>query len=1513
MRRRAAAVLAAAVLCACGTDPGRIDFRLGWPEPTGAPEQVFVRGRVRIAGGTAVVQAEPVGPIRFGSEARLDVNGVPNGDGHVFVVEVTEAADSDVVLYFGESAPFALFPGVRTRVDVALELRRPPNAGSSTTAITIEEGGIVRSPAVHLSLRSDTAVAAEVSNLAGFVGGARLIELEGLEGSDASCPPRDGRAPAGGCRYRLPWDLSVGLDEGCAGQDDCPRQVFVRYRDASGFRSGVASARTTLDTRAPELVDSTLTPAVVAATGAVFVQLNLQERILPADLQLTVESGLGTVDRLFPADDEPTSTLSFEVRPTGGRWPTERTGTRVALSARATDRAGNVTEPPIDLGFGVDAETPRITGTTVSPAVLAAGVDRFVVDFWLSEILAGDAISLRTSPIPGSDGGPTPGAARIDGNACELRGRSEAEGRHWRCAVDLSGFDLSGLNGVDLPLGIEARDDAGNVGAATASVRIDTVAPEAIEPASVSYEPGVDNALAAPRAATHGTTIRVRLRFDEPIDHVTAPPVLVAERGGARLVFTPVELTPSGGEFTVVVDRSQHEDGVYVPRVEVSDPAGNRNAAATFTTPSLSVDTTPDPLLVRQDQVSYVRALTRRPIAEPLTDAAGVVRFVRAPGPNVFTLGPADPLTPVDSLPGEVFELAGGRAPSLLQLFADPRGDTLLRQTRLRPDGRWDRAGLRLANLDAAEVWAVGLDDAGNASPAVRIDNVWIEATPNPTARGERPHAVAPSPLELLPFSVAVADTSTVPDLADGVALVREAGFEWSEPAAGPALAARNEPRVAFDRARGEAILYAGRGRTDTLRLVGRRWEEIVPETTTPPPLERYGFAYEASRGRMIMFGGSRGFGNPPTHDTWAWNGRDWAQVRTGTVGIPSARLAPALVYDPDRDRMVMFGGFVSGAPPLLDTWEFDGERWSEVRTSTSPGAPLNYALADYDRVGRRALFVTNRDRNNRTAYSTWAFDGRDWARVVPPSGHPQLSAIAFDEARGETYGFRGFPGGIDVYTLTSTVWVRTASAAVATTQNRLGTPVFYSFYDPGRRRVVLISPTSIIFPAFRSEAYEWDGRRFRRLEGGRPPPTAGGSMVYDDARGEAVLFGGNRLGGLTADIRTSDDTWLFDGSEWRQHTGSPRPSPRWEAAMGYDPIRRRVVLYGGQQDDSTLLDDTWEWDGARWAQVVTSTQPGPRSVGAMTWDPARGQLVMFGGRYLGSGNGSAFVRHADLWAWDGAVWTKLSPSADGPEVGLEPVLVADPSGAALYLVASSRRGDRTELWSWDGSTWRDLTAGVTVPPSRPVPTAVWDRRLDTLLLFGGGDTNFAYRDLWLRGPGGDWVDRSPTTLGPVARGNAHVVYDARDDKLLMFGGARVFNGLDDETWALSHPERPMVRFTVQLPTEVPRSALEEVQVRAWCGGRAPADPVAPLGADLLAWIGGSWTPLATTGADLPEPSRPGDGLMRYATRDAAEARRVLGPEHRVFVACVPSGRGERAPARVGFDSAEVLVRYRLP
>jgi hypothetical protein len=66
----------------------------------------------------------------------------------------------------------------------------------------------------------------------------------------------------------------------------------------------------------------------------------------------------------------------------------------------------------------------------------------------------------------------------------------------------------------------------------------------------------------------------------------------------------------------------------------------------------------------------------------------------------------------------------------------------------------------------------------------------------------------------------------------------------------------------------------------------------------------------------------------------------------------------------------------------------------------------------------------------------------------------------------------------------------------------------------------VLFRPASPDDASVVAQTWEYDGVSWTRIDGAvAPPPRSGGSMVYDDARGAMVLYGG----GLS-------DTWTYYG-----------------------------------------------------------------------------------------------------------------------------------------------------------------------------------------------------------------------------------------------------------------------------------------------------------------------------------------------------------------------------------------------
>ena len=112
-------------------------------------------------------------------------------------------------------------------------------------------------------------------------------------------------------------------------------------------------------------------------------------------------------------------------------------------------------------------------------------------------------------------------------------------------------------------------------------------------------------------------------------------------------------------------------------------------------------------------------------------------------------------------------------------------------------------------------------------------------------------------------------------------------------------------------------------------------------------------------------------------------------------------------------------------------------------------------------------------------------------------------------------------------------------------------------------------------------------------------------AMAFDAARGVTVMFGG-----LRDNVRLAE-TWLWDDEigQWRRVDAAASPSPRDGHAMAYDPVRQRVVLFGGQADGPTWLADTWEWDGVTWIQRSPATSPPMRAHAAMAFDPTHNKM----------------------------------------------------------------------------------------------------------------------------------------------------------------------------------------------------------------------------------------------------------------------------------------------------------------
>jgi hypothetical protein len=250
--------------------------------------------------------------------------------------------------------------------------------------------------------------------------------------------------------------------------------------------------------------------------------------------------------------------------------------------------------------------------------------------------------------------------------------------------------------------------------------------------------------------------------------------------------------------------------------------------------------------------------------------------------------------------------------------------------------------------------------------------------------------------------------------------------------------------------------------------------------------------------------------------------------------------------------------------------------------------------------------------------------------------------------------------------------------------------------YDEARERTVLFSGTT---------TYEWDGVSWETVAISGPPDRGAAAMVYDPIGKRSLLFGGYSAGGARKDL------WSWNGVTWTQLASAPPEAlGRGDFAMAFDRGRNRLVIHGGWPGGGQLLTDTLEWNPTnnswqRWA----SSPIGNRYAHRMAYDEARGEIILHGGYY--------FTNKNDTWRWNGSSWS-----------------LAGNSGPARYVFGMTYDSGRQQVilhggttccgeveypqtYTWNGTSW---SLCPVQGPARGYMNIAFDRQRDVLVLPGG-------------------------------------------------------------------------------------------------------------------------------------------------------------------------------------------------
>jgi FlgD Ig-like domain/Galactose oxidase, central domain len=186
---------------------------------------------------------------------------------------------------------------------------------------------------------------------------------------------------------------------------------------------------------------------------------------------------------------------------------------------------------------------------------------------------------------------------------------------------------------------------------------------------------------------------------------------------------------------------------------------------------------------------------------------------------------------------------------------------------------------------------------------------------------------------------------------------------------------------VIYDPLRDRAIIFGGYSAgvmNDAWALAlggATSWSMLNPVGGLAPPARSVHTAiYDAANDRMVIFGGFDGSG-PNLNDTWALtlSTPAWSELDPGTG--PSSRTAMSAIYDAPRARMLMFGGYPNG-PDLDDLWSLTlggTPAWTLLAPAGQTPVGRQDQGAVYDPVRDRMLMYGGIDAV-RGYNEVWAF-----------------------------------------------------------------------------------------------------------------------------------------------------------------------------------------------------------------------------------------------------------------------------------------------------------------------------------------------------------------------------------------------------------------------------------------------------------------------------------------------------------------------------------------------------------
>jgi uncharacterized repeat protein (TIGR02543 family) len=301
-----------------------------------------------------------------------------------------------------------------------------------------------------------------------------------------------------------------------------------------------------------------------------------------------------------------------------------------------------------------------------------------------------------------------------------------------------------------------------------------------------------------------------------------------------------------------------------------------------------------------------------------------------------------------------------------------------------------------------------------------------------------------------------------------------------------------------------------------------------------------------------------------------------------------------------------------------------------------------------------------------------------------------------------------------------------------------------------------------------------------------QPQARDGSAGIWDPVRHRMIISGGT-MGYFVA----NSDLWsltLGGAPAWTLLLD--RAGDIADRIGFYDPVRDRMLVFGGHSPDfgngtgGAPNMDTWAVSltgTPTWTQIVTTHAPPARRDPSVIYDPLRDRLLLFGG---GVWTGTTYQRLNDVWQLNLSGtpdWTQVTTAGTPPPVRMSAGAIYDPVRDRMVIMAGNGTNPNG-AWALSLSgapTWSDLNpwgAPHATDMVRPVYDPIRDR---ALVVWGDGTGLISALDFKPNPNEPLWSEVYPSRSAGASLGTRTkpaVVYDSDDDLVLVFGGSAGLN-----------------------------------------------------------------------------------------------------------------------------------------